>query len=111
MNEQTLTPTDELSLAATLLPLVTQRQALAAEIKRLQSQVDTLTEQITGEMVRAGEMKLEVGDWVPDYASRERKTLDKTRLVELGVSTEVIKQAEKTTTFMQLDVRKKGGAR
>jgi hypothetical protein len=106
--EQTQAEEQRLTLIATLTPLVEQRQALKQVLDELQLQVDELTAQIGEEMVREGLLKLEVDGHSLSYnPTIPRTTVSKEKLVELGVGTDVIKQAEKTTYFPRLDVREK----
>jgi N6-adenosine-specific RNA methylase IME4 len=98
---------NELTLDAQLLPLVTRRQELALQAKALQAAVDELTSEITGALVREGLNELEVGEYRVKYIMAERRTLDKGRLVELGVGTDVIAKAEKVSSFGRIDIRER----
>lgn len=99
--ELTTTPTLE------LLARVARRQALAAEIKSLQEEMDVESALIKADMMAQGIDSLDAGEWTAALTLRERKTLDKGELVALGVSTETIAKATKVNEYVQLDVRKK----
>jgi len=91
----------------TLEDRVRNRQRLKAEIKDLEEVVERENAEIKAECQRLGITDYLVdGKWRVDYNPFSTKTtLDKTALVELGVTTEQIKQATKETTFEKLDVR------
>lgn len=81
---------------------------------KLQTIIDEATEQlkaendaIKDELMRLGVDELIVGDQkIVLSVRRGRASLDKGKLVELGVSTEVIEQATKHgADYLQLDVR------
>jgi len=99
--------TQTLESSLGLLLIVEQRQELSKQIKAMQKLVDGLSDTITGTLVREGLNELEVGDYTVRYITSERRTLEKARLVELGVSTETIRAAEKVSRFGRIDVREK----
>ncbi len=99
----------EATLTDALQPLITQRQKLVLAIKGMQAEVDELSEELTGALVRGGLTELTTDTHTLKYIVSERHTLDKTRLVELGVGTDVIAKATKTSTFGRIDIREVKG--
>ena len=97
-----------LEQTASLALHVEQRQKLVEMKKEMERQIDAETTAIADELASRGLDTLQLDDWTVRLQVRERKTLDKTALVNLGVSTETITQATKTSTYTQLDVRKRG---
>ena len=101
----------EITSAPATLPelqlLVENRQKLVAMKKEIEKQIEDATSTIKDDMIERNVMELEVGDYKLTLQLRDRSTLDKTELVSMGVSTDVIKKATKTSTYTQLDVREK----
>lgn len=98
-----LQTTPELSLQI----LVETRQRLVNMQKQIELQIKDATEAIKNELAASGQEKAEIGNYVVTLSVRERATLDKGELVALGVSTETIAKATKTSSYVQLDVRGK----
>lgn len=104
----------EPTLEQLLTPFVEQRQLLKGEISSREKQVDKLNDMIKTALVSAGlepdaEKHLKVvvaGHEVDLDLESEKNTLDKQKLLELGVTTEQLKAATKLTTSLKLDVRK-----
>ena len=97
-----------LEQTASLALHVEQRQKLVEMKKEMERQIDAETTAIADELASRGLDTLQLDDWTVRLQVRERNTLDKTALVNLGVSTETIKAATKTSTYTQHDVRKRG---
>lgn len=96
-----------LSTDLALQTAIDLRQSLIEERKALETEIDTQTSLIATELSERGLDTLQLGDWTVRHQTRERTTLDKGRLVELGVSTATIEAATRRTTYRQLDIRKK----
>jgi hypothetical protein len=102
-----LTQSVEPTLEATLSPLLERRLQLKATEALTKRELETVNDEIKNALVQAGELDVVVdGQRVTLDMEREKSTLDKQRLLELGVSTEQIKRATKVSTYVQLDVRK-----
>jgi hypothetical protein len=87
-------PELNVSLRLALQPLVARRQELIAERDRLIEEIGTLSDDISRELALADEKSLRVGPYLVTLVeSAGRLTLDKHRLVELGVSPDVITEA------------------
>jgi hypothetical protein len=86
---------------------IENRQRLTAMKKEIEKQIDDETKGIKESMEAAGLVDYDAGDVVATLSMRERATLDKTELISLGVSTDLIKRATKVSTYIQLDVRGK----
>lgn len=89
-----------------LQELVINRQRLAQEVRDLNEIIDAHTKQIKDLMLEAGVTDLEIDKFsitLNPYATRD--SLDKTLLVEQGVTTEQIKAATRTTIYQRLDIR------
>lgn len=98
------------TVATGLEEIVLNRQRLAKEIKELQALVDNHTQSIKEQMLEEGVTDLEVAGFkisLNPYATRE--SLDKTLLVEQGVTTDQIKAATKETVYQRLDIREVKG--
>ncbi len=95
------------ALTPELTATIENRQRLVSMKKEIERQIDLDTEAIKNEMVAAGIDAYDAGEYTAALTVRERATLDKTELVNLGVSTELIKRATKVSTYVQLDVRGK----
>jgi len=94
------------SLETAITPLVETRQELKAKVAALEAQIDSINDDIKTTLVNAGELEvLAAGHKVTLNMAAERSTLDKQRLLELGVTTDQIKAATKTTTSIVLNVR------
>ena len=85
---------------------VENRQRLCAMKTQIEKQIDEETGVIKNEMAARGIEALDVADFNVTLSVRDRKTLDRTLLIEAGVSTNVIEACMKTATYLQLDVRK-----
>jgi hypothetical protein len=93
--------------ASELDRLVRERDAVAEELQKLTAQKEALTSDIKGLMTESGESKVLTSDYTVTLLTMTRGTLDKGKLVELGVRQEVIDEATKKTTSVQLRVTKK----
>ncbi len=71
----------------------------------IEKQIDAHTATIKAELIAVGQDTYDAGEFIATLTVRDRATLDKTELVALGVSTELIKRATKMSTYVQLDVR------
>ena len=82
------------TLTTTLSPLVDERQQLITQRDELIKRIDTLSAEISQTLVLADERSVHVGPWLVTLVEYSgRMTLDKHRLVELGVSPETITAA------------------
>ena len=93
--------------ASELDRLVKERNAIAEELKKLTAQKESLTNDIKGLMTESGETKISTSDYTVTLRTVVRGTLDKDKLVELGVRQEVIDEATKKSTSVALYVSKK----
>jgi hypothetical protein len=106
MPELTQAPNLEPTIEQTIEPLVLQRAEIKARLDAVQQELDAVNGEISGTMLREGVRNLRVAGFSLTYESEaEKNTLDKTKLVELGVSTDVIAKATKKTTYARFDVR------
>jgi hypothetical protein len=102
-----LTQSVEPTLESILSPLVAARTEAKQKIAALEKAVDNINDSIKTALVHADTLEVVVdGQRVTLDLEREKSSLNVQRLLELGVSTEVIQKATKVTTHMQLDVRK-----
>ena len=106
MPKLSLAPT--LELVDKLAPLVESRQQMIAERELLQAKIAVVSDDIAREMALADQKTLRVGPHVLTLVeSQGRLTLDKHRLVELGVSADVIIEASvRGAPSISLQVRK-----
>ena len=93
--------------ASDLDRLVKERDAIAEELRKLTAQKEALTNDIKGLMTESGETNILTSNYTVKLFTVTRGTLDKGKLVELGVPQEVIEGATKKTTSVQLRVSKK----
>jgi hypothetical protein len=84
--------------------VVLNRKAAA----RLTDESDKKKAEITALLLESGEEKWCDGHYGVAVMSRERKTLDKFALVGLGVGTDLIERATKTTRWVETRVVEKG---
>ena len=87
--------------------LLSDRQRLAAMKKEIDAQLEEANGSIRQELIDRGLDTYQTDDYTVSLSVRERKTLDKGLLVELGVGTDVIEKATKASSYVQLDVRAK----
>ena len=86
--------TTEPSLATTLRPMVEHRQTLIAERDALIAEIGVCSDEIGRALALADQKSLKVGEYLVSLVENQgRLTLDKHRLVELGVSLETIAAA------------------
>jgi uncharacterized protein YwgA len=98
--------TTDATLEAVLSPLVITRQDLKARIAALESQVDSINDDIKTTLANAGITEIEVENHkITLNLASERSTLDKRKLLEQGVTTDQIKAATNITTSVLLNVR------
>jgi hypothetical protein len=89
-----LTQTQTTELHASLRPRVEDRQRLIAERDRILAEIATVSDDIATRLALADEKSVRVGPYLVVLVENQgRQTLDKHRLVELGVSPETIQQA------------------
>ena len=82
------------TLAATLEARVSLRQELIAERDRILGEIAGVSDEISREMALADEKSLRIGKYLVVLVENQgRLTLDKHRLVELGVSPDTIIEA------------------
>jgi hypothetical protein len=96
------------TLSTKLAALVESRQQMIAERERLIEQIGIVSDEIAREMALADQKALRVGAFQLTLIENPgRVSLDKRRLLELGVSPEVITQASvRGTPSVSLQVRK-----
>ena len=97
----------DLTLEQRLLPHVTKRQEIHAEIERLEAEKSALSDDIANEILATGTDRAVVGEWNCRVSPGVgRKSIDRASLIMAGVAVEVVDGATKTgkaTPF--LDVR------
>lgn len=82
------------TLKTTLEPLVTRRQELIVQRDLLINEIASLSDEISTQLALADEKRLRIGEFlVLLVESAGRLTLDKHRLIELGVSPDLIIEA------------------
>lgn len=96
-------PTTEQSLNLYL----EQRAKLAAMKQEIEKQLDAANAEIKALLLDCDGQRFEGQDFTATLVISTRESLDKTKLLEAGVSTAQIKAATKTSTFDKLDVRKR----
>lgn len=102
-----LTQTVEPSLEATLAPLLETRAVLKQNEKTIAQALEAVNDDIKTALVQAGVFEITVdGHRAVLDMERQKSTLDKTKLLEQGVTTDQIKAATKVSTHIQLDVYK-----
>ena len=87
--------------------LCDKRQQLAKSRDEAQKAIDELSTQIGTELALLGTDRLETPRFVAQIVDGIRKTLSKTRLLELGVSADVIVSAEEVTRTSSVRVTAK----
>jgi hypothetical protein len=87
--------------------LCEQRQALAKTRDDAQKSIDDLSTQIGTQLAILGTARLETPRFVAQIVDGERKTLSKTRLLELGVPAATIAAAEEVTRTSSVRVTAK----
>jgi hypothetical protein len=94
-------------LAENLRPKVDERQALIAERDRILAEIATLSDEISSTLAIADTKHLKVGPYQLTLVENPgRLTLDKHRLIELGVSPETLTAATtRGTPSISLQVR------
>ena len=97
------------SPSTTIESRLENRIRLAAMRAEIDAQLEAENDAIKEYLIDAGLDTVAVGDYTATLSINTRSTLDKTALVEAGVTTDQIKRATKTSTFAKLDVRKKKG--
>jgi hypothetical protein len=83
-----------LQTTVTLEALVSMRQSLIEERDKLIRDIGTISDDIVTQLAAADQKSVRVGPWLVSLVeSQGRQTLDKHRLVELGVAPETIVEA------------------
>jgi hypothetical protein len=87
----------QLALEVELMETIENRQNMLAVVSELQAQIDAIDEEVKQRMMREGCLKITVNG-VPISVTRckGRSSLDKTKLIELGVLPATIAAATKT---------------
>jgi len=96
------------------LELLCQERRSAAELRDLaEAEVKTLAKRIGDEMNERGVERVELQGFIPRWVSQSRSTVDKVKLVELGVPMATIEQAtvHSDVTYVRVDERKEAGAK
>ncbi len=89
-----------------------QERRSAAELRDLaEAEVKKLAGRIGDELSSRGVERVELNGFVPRWVSQSRSTLDKVKLVELGVPMATIEQAtvHSDVTYVRVDERKEKG--
>ena len=110
MLDQTASLTPEQVLLQELAENVENQQRLKAEVKDLEEIITAHADEIKARLIALQQSEVVVntnrGVYKLTYNPfAERESLDKTLLVEAGVTTEQLKRATKTTQYVRLDVR------
>lgn len=95
------------------LELICQERRSASELRDLaEAEVKKLNGVIGDELNSRGVERVELDGFTPRWVSQTRSTLDKVKLVELGVPVLVIEQAtvKSDVTYIRVDERKEAGA-
>lgn len=100
-------PNLQQSPTLTIEERVENRQRLVAMKAEIEKQIDAETEYLKEYLMENDLVALSAGEYQVNLTIRTRDTLDKARLVDQGVTTQQIKAATKSSTYAQLDVRKK----
>lgn len=79
------------------LTLIQNRQDITETKKIAEAELKEINEQIMAHMVDAGEKAVLVDDWRVTFVQSSTSTINKQRLLELGVSAKIIKKATKVT--------------
>lgn len=87
---------------------VEERQGAVSIRKELEAQIETLGDEIKGEILGRGIRRVVVGAWVPQVIVMERKTIDPKKLLSAGVTTAQIEAATVLTEVVQLRVNPRG---
>lgn len=98
------------ALGLTIEERIEHRQRLTAMKAEIEKQIDAETEAIKSHLIDNDLMSLDAGEFTASLTIRNRETLDKARLIDQGVTTAQIRAATKSSTYAQLDVRKKKAA-
>lgn len=92
------------------LATVCELRAQAAAVRDAhQAVVDDLSSQIGAELSMRGTQKVELPAWIPMVVEMERTTLDKTKLLESGVTPGQIEAATVRKASVQVRVLKRHG--
>lgn len=102
-------PQTELTPTPWLLQAIETRRHLQQVVKAAEAELARATDDLKNELLAQGLDTADVGNYIVTLSVRERSSLDKGALVALGVSTDVIAKATKTSSYTQLDVREKKG--
>lgn len=81
-----------------------QRQSNVDLREAVQTEIDALSTEIGTELGMRGVEAVELGEYCPKLLVIDRKTLDKTLLVQAGVPIETIEACTKVTLVQQLRV-------
>jgi hypothetical protein len=84
--------------------LIVERQGNVAIIKELQERADAISAQVKAAMMEMKIRKIVLGGWVPQIVVQERKTIDKLKLLEAGVTADQIASSTTVTEVVQLRV-------
>lgn len=99
------------NLTQTTSPTIEQRLETRARLAAMRAEIDKQLDAENGAikdyLMDAGLETVDAGDYTATLSINTRSTLDKTLLIDQGVTTDQIKRATKTSTFAKLDVRKK----
>ena len=98
----------ETTLEARLAPMVEDRQKLIAERDRLIAEITKVSDDISQSLVLADQKSARVAGYVVTLVENPgRQSLDKHRLVELGVSpTQILQATTRSAPYVTLQVRR-----
>jgi hypothetical protein len=103
----------DLKLGIKFARAVLDRQDLSDQIKDLEEKKGRVTDYLFEEVAQSGVQKVGVDDYVVQIVDSERKTLSAEKLLEAGVSADVIARCMevKHSTFLRVDDRRKASDR
>lgn len=90
---------DVIETPETFSRLIEERTSLKAQIEEMEERIEQIDDAITQQMTDAGVPKVQYGDIPVTLVPGTKNTINKTRLVELGVSVSTIEEATKTTNY------------
>lgn len=96
--------------AMTLDELIEARQARKAQIEPIEKELDIINEQTKLKMVEGSHFDgYRVGKWIVTLSRQVRTSIDKAKLLQLGILPSVIQRATVETPSVRLDVKEYKG--
>lgn len=83
---------------------VSKRQQLKLQIDALQAEMKELNEEIGSALEAAGKKTVLAGDWRVTVADGVHRSIDKVKLLELGVSAQTILKATKESHYSTVTI-------